>query len=205
MGALRLVEIAKHSPSTPENARFLAAPLPVFIHIVSSVPFSILGATLLAPPKRGHSRWHRAVGWLLVPCGLAAALSGLWMSLFYPWPPGDGVGVFVERMVFGSAMVAAIILAIGAVRRRDFAAHGAWMTRAYALGMGAGTQVLTHLPWFLFVDRHPGEGPRAVMMGAAWIINLVVAEWAIRRAAPRTQRAGDLTRTGTAQSAPSSP
>ena len=55
------------------------------------------------------------------------------------------------------------------------------MIRGYAIGMGAGTQVLTHLPWFIFVNGTPGEGPRTVMMGSAWVINVLVAEWVIRR------------------------
>jgi hypothetical protein len=55
------------------------------------------------------------------------------------------------------------------------------MTRAYALGLGAGTQVLTHLPWFILMSGKPGEGPRAVMMGGAWVLNALVAEWVIRR------------------------
>jgi hypothetical protein len=66
------------------------------------------------------------------------------------------------------------------------------MTRAYAIGMGAGTQVLTHLPWFILMDGKPGELPRAVMMGAGWVINVVVAEWIIRRkvsATPARNRA----------------
>ena len=46
--------------------------------------------------------------------------------------------------------------------------------------MGAGTQVLTHLPWLIFVGGRPGEGSRAVMMGLAWIINAVLAEYVIR-------------------------
>ena len=71
------------------------------------------------------------------------------MAHFYPWPVGDGVGVYVERLVFGSAMLLSIAVSLDAVRRRDFKAHGAWMTRAYAIGMGAGTQVLTHPPWSL--------------------------------------------------------
>jgi hypothetical protein len=48
--------------------------------------------------------------------------------------------------------------------------------------MGAGTQVLTHLPWFLLVGQ-PKELPRALLMGAGWVINVVMAEWVIR--APR--------------------
>jgi hypothetical protein len=94
----------------------------------------------------------------------------------------------LERLVFGSAMLVSIVLALGAIRRRDFVAHGAWMTRGYAIGLGAGTQVLTHLPWFVLADGKPGELPRAVMMGAGWIVNVAVAEWTIRRASTRPSR-----------------
>jgi hypothetical protein len=54
------------------------------------------------------------------------------------------------------------------------------MTRAYAIGLGAGTQVLTHLPWFIVTDAATGELAYGVMMGAGWVINVVVAEWIIR-------------------------
>jgi hypothetical protein len=119
-------------------------------------------------------------GKLLVPASLIVALSGLWMAHFYPWPQGDGQLVYLERLVFGSALLLSVVLGIDAIRRRDFASHGAWMTRAYAIGMGAGTQVLTHLPWFILMDAKPGELPRAVMMGAGWLINVLVAESVIR-------------------------
>ncbi len=185
MGTARLAELAGGAAATPENARFVASPLPVTLHVLAVIPFSILGAFQLAPAfRRRHRGWHRAVGRVLVVCGLVAALTGLWMTQFYPWPAGDGVGVYVERLVFGTAMLAAMVRAVDAIRRRDFAAHGAWMTRAYAIGLGAGTQVLTHLPWFLLVGR-PGETARAVLMGAAWVINLAVAEWVIRRGSTR--------------------
>ena len=184
MGTLRLDELASGATVTAENARFHAAPLPVALHILAAVPFSIVGALQFAPALRRRA-WHRAAGRLLAPCGLVAAITGLWMTLFYPWPVGDGRVLYVERLLFGSAMFVSIVLALAAVRRRDFAAHGAWMTRGYAIGLGAGTQVLTHLPWFLLAEGRPGELPRAVMMGAAWVLNVVVAEWAIRRGARR--------------------
>lgn len=44
--------------------------------------------------------------------------------------------------------------------------------------------MLTHLPWFILVGK-PGESSRAMLMGAGWVINLVVAEWVIRRASSR--------------------
>lgn len=113
--------------------------------------------------------WHRAVGMALVPLGLLAALTGLWMAHFYPWSAGDGEAVYVMRLIVGAAMMFSIVRGIVSLLRHEHAAHGAWMLRGYALGMGAGTQVLTHLPWFLFVGGRPGEGSRAVTMGLAWI------------------------------------
>lgn len=111
--------------------------------------------------------------------GLVAAPTGLWMAHFYLWPEGDGELLYVFRLVFGAGMALSLVLALAAIRRRDFLAHGAWMLRGYAIGMGAGTQVLTHLPWFLLVGR-PGELARGLLMGAGWVINLAVAEWYIR-------------------------
>ena len=40
-------------------------------------------------------------------------------------------------------MAASIVLGFTAIRRGDVARHRAWMTRAYALALGAGTQVFT--------------------------------------------------------------
>lgn len=181
-GTVRLAQLAGGASITPENARFFAARLPILLHIPSVVVFSMLGAFQFSPGFR-HRRhgWHRAAGRILIPCGMVAALSGLWMTYFYPWPPGDGQLLYVERLVFGVAMALAIALSVLAIRRREFVSHGKWMLRAYAIGLGAGTQVLTHLPWFLLFGAKPGEKPRAVLMGAGWVINVVVAEWIIRR------------------------
>ncbi len=68
-----------------------------------------------------------------------------------------------------------IILGLAAIRRRDFAQHRAWMMRSYALGIGAGTQVMTGVPWIL-VFGTPGELARALLMGASWAISLAVVE-----------------------------
>jgi uncharacterized membrane protein len=181
-GTVRLTQLAGGAEITPENARFLAAPLPVLIHIPAAIIYSILGAFQFSPGfRRRHRSWHRTAGRILIPCGLLVALSGLWMAHFYAWPQGDGQLLYIERLGFGSAMVVSIIMGIDAIRRRQFASHGDWMTRAYAIGLGAGTQVLTHLPWFIFAEGKPGELPRAMMMGAGWAINVIVAEYAIRR------------------------
>jgi signal transduction histidine kinase len=188
-GAFRLTELTGGAEITPQNERFFDSPIPVVIHIVSVTVYSLLGAFQFVPALRGRRAWHRMAGRILVPAGLLVALSGLWMTLFYALPPQDGVLVFIFRLVFGTAMLVSIILAIPALRRRNFAQHGAWMTRAYAIALGAGTQALILIIPELLSSR-PDVTTRGVLMGAAWVINLAVAEYVIHRRAQRSpQRA----------------
>ena len=143
-GAFRLTELAGGAEITPANARFFASPLPVVLHIVSATVYAILGAFQFAPGfRRRRPGWHRVAGRLLVACGLLVGLSGLWMTLFYPRPAGDGELLYALRLLFGSAMVVSIVLGFAAIRRGDVTRHRAWMMRGYAIGLGAGTQVLT--------------------------------------------------------------
>jgi len=190
-GAVRLTELMGSPEITANNARFVASPIPVTVHIVSVTLYSLIGALQFVPSlRRGRRSWHRIAGHILVPAGLLVALTGLWMSAFYPRPPGDGESLVVVRLIVGSAMLASIVLAVYAIRRRDFASHGAWMTRAYAIALGAGTQVFTLLPWILLVGPTGAadELPKTVLMTAAWVINLAVAEYVIRRRAQRPKR-----------------
>jgi uncharacterized membrane protein len=183
-GSVRLTELVGGPEITANNARFVASPIPVTVHIVSVTVYSLLGALQFVPSlRRGRPSWHRIAGRVLVPAGVLVALSGLWMTVFYARPPGDGESLVVVRLIVGSAMLASIVLAVLAIRRRDFASHGAWMTRGYAIALGAGTQVFTILPWVLIFGPigAADELPRTVLMTAAWVINLAVAEYVIRR------------------------
>jgi uncharacterized membrane protein len=187
-GAARLTELTGGAEVTADNARFLASPLPVLVHVVGATVYCLLGAFQFAPGFRRHRpRWHRAAGRLLVVCGLAAALSGIWMTLLFPRPPIDDVLLTPIRLVFGVAMVACIALGVAAIRRRDVAGHRAWMARGYAIGLGAGTQVLTHLPWMLLAGQPSGTA-RVLLMLAGWVVNLAVTEWALRRRPARPVR-----------------
>ena len=90
----------------------------------------------------------------------------------------DWVDAF--RLIVGSLMIAAMVLGYLAVRRRDIATHRAWMIRGYAIAMGAGTQGVFFIPWVLLFGQ-PGVTTYALIMGAAWLTNLAVAETVIRR------------------------
>lgn len=174
-GAMRVTELGAGARITPDNTRFFASPVPVVLHIVGATAFCVLGAFQFLQGPR-----HRVMGRLIVPCGLVAALSGMWMAVVYPLPAHDGGLLMVLRLGFGSAMAAALVLGFLAVRRRDFTTHGAWMTRGYAIAQGAGSQAVILGLW-MAVAGAPGEFVRAVLMGAAWVLNLAVAEWIIHR------------------------
>jgi uncharacterized membrane protein len=190
-GSVRLTELMGGPEITANNARFVAAPIPFTVHMVSVTLFSLLGAFQFVPSlRRGRPSWHRLAGRILVPAGVLVALSGLWMNFLYGHPPGDGESLVVVRFIVGSLMLASIVLAVLAIRRRDFASHGAWMTRGYAIALGAGTQAFTMLPWVVIFGPigAADELPRTVLMTAGWVINLVVAEYVIRRRVQRPNR-----------------
>lgn len=117
----------------------------------------------------------------------------VYVAVFYDLPPTDGEILLILRLVFGSAMVVSIILGFLAVRRRDFVRHSAWMARAYAIGIAAGTQALVSIPWIILVGP-PGELARALLLGAAWVLNLAVAKYFIYRRSQGSTRAPRPTR-----------
>jgi len=181
-GALRLTQLSGASDIMPANPRFGAMPLPVVVHIVSATAFAILGPFQFAAGFRRRRRgWHRAAGRLLVLSGLLIGLTGLWMTLFYARPDGSGGLLYAERLVFGSAMVVSLVLGVTAIMSRNIGSHRAWMTRAYAIGLGAATQMLILMIGEMIAGP-PTELAHDLLMGAAWVINLAVAEWAIRAA-----------------------
>ena len=192
-GVIRLNELASGAQITPENARFFASPLPVVLHVVGAIVYALLGAfQFVSRLWRRGTGWHRWVGRLIVPCGLVVGLSGLWMTLFYPGTNSTaGAGallLYVFRLLFGLGMVVSIVVGFVAIRRGDMIRHRAWMTRGYAIGLGAGTQVLTGMFGALIAGQEPSELGNALLKGAAWIINLGIAEWAIRRRASSRAR-----------------
>jgi uncharacterized membrane protein len=183
-GSLRLVELAGGPQLIPANPRLTAAPVPVLVHIISALTYALLGAfQFSASPRRRRPGWHRTAGRVLVLLGLVVAFSALCLTLFYPRQPGTGALAYVFRLAFGSGMAASIILGFTAIRRGDVARHRAWMTRAYALALGAGTQVFTQgIEKAVFGTS---ELTTDLCSGAGWAINLAVAEYVIRRPARR--------------------
>jgi uncharacterized membrane protein len=179
-GSLRVVGLAGGAETMPTDARYAASPLPVALHILSATVFAILGAfQFSAPIRRRRPGWHRRAGRVLVVAGLGVALSALWLNQFFPRADATREVLYPLRVAFGVAMVVTIVLGLLAAGRRDFPRHRAWMIRSYAIGLVAGTQVFTL--GFGQVILGTADLTTALLMGAAWAINLAVAERAIRK------------------------
>ena len=84
-GTSRLARLGLGAEITPDSKRFFATPLPFVLHILSAAIYCILGAFQFSTSfRRRRPDWHRAAGRILIPCDLVFALSGLWMTQFYP-------------------------------------------------------------------------------------------------------------------------
>ena len=184
-GAVRLLGLASGAAPTAENARFAAMPWPVATHIVGATLFCVLGAFQFdAALRRRSPVLHRSAGRVAAAGGMLAALSGLWMTVAYPIPEAlQGELLYAVRVLVAVAMAVALGLSVRAALRRRIAQHRAWMVRAYALGQGAGTQVLILLP-VTWLASAPTFLVRDVLMSSAWGLNLLVAEWIVRRHLP---------------------
>jgi uncharacterized membrane protein len=188
-GAMRLTELAGGAEITPNNERFFESPVPVSLHIISATVYSLLGVFQFVPALRGR-RWHRVAGRILVPAGLAAALSGLWMAVFYSHSADSGSVLLCLRLVVGFSMVLSIVLGLFyVIRGRDLVRHSAWMTRAYAVGAAAGTEAL------IIIGPEILAGPSVIgfqvlITGAAVVINVAVAEYVIHHRARVAARIG---------------
>jgi uncharacterized membrane protein YozB (DUF420 family) len=177
-----IVRLSSIGNQTAENARFLASPIPIVIHVVASLVFCLIGAFQFSKNLRQRNpTWHKKAGRWLMVAGLASAFSGIWMTVFYTIPqPLQGMMLYIVRLLVGFAMIFSIVLAWQTIVQRNIAGHQAWMMRAYALGQGAGTQALIFIP-YMSIFGQPNQITRDILMTAAWMINLIWVEWLLHR------------------------
>jgi uncharacterized membrane protein len=163
-------------------ARRASYPLAVALHVTGGSALLILGlAQFSGNLRRKAPRLHRWTGRALLALGAGAALSGLWMNASPDAKPESHLYDGAQN-IMSAAFLAAAALGLAAARARDFAVHRAWMLRAYAIAMGAGTQTALLLPVFLLLGKVEGRALDLILIGA-WALNLGVAELLIARQA----------------------
>jgi hypothetical protein len=176
-GVLSLSEASAHAAGSSSSA----SPLPMIAHVVGMSVFCLLGAFQFSPALRVRRGWHRSAGRVLIPAGFVAALSSIWLAVFFGGPANE-LALAMVRLGFAVPMTVFLVLGSLAIKRRDFAAHGAWMTRAYAIAVSGGSQALVFALWTLGVGEVDASG-EAGLIAAAFVLNSVVAELIILRRA----------------------
>lgn len=173
-GIIRLNDVPAAAATRP-----FASSVAAVAHIMGMTVFCLLGAFQFSPALRGRRRWHRTAGRLLIPVGFVAAVGAAWLAVSFNGP-ADLVPLAMLRLVFAAAMIVLLALGTTAIVRRDFSAHGDWMTRAYAIGVGNGTQSLVVILWTAPLgDVDAWEETWLVATGT--VITVLVAEMLIRR------------------------
>ncbi|MEL7167475.1 MAG: DUF2306 domain-containing protein [Pseudomonadota bacterium] len=183
VGLLRIPELLGGAVVVPVNPRAVIDPVPVVLHIMGSAVFCLLGAVQFLPSlRRMRPAVHRRLGWCVAMSGAISALTGLWMTLAFVFPPAlQGPLLFWARVILSLAMVGLICRAIVSIRLHHLPRHRAAMVRAYAIGQGASTQTVLFIGVMVALGVEPLGVDRDVLMVVAWGINIVAAEIAIRR------------------------
>ena len=192
-GVFRLVELGVGSEFLPENPRIQSAPIPFVLHIVTSVIYCLVGAFQFLPSfRRSYPNWHRIAGSLLISAGTISALTALWMTHYFTFSTDlQGSLLYFVRIVVGFAMLTFIFMGLAAALRKNFSDHFAFMLRAYAVGQGAGMQVLITIPFLLTIGEPIGFA-RDVLMTLGWVINLLIVERIITNRKTMSGKASDI-------------
>lgn len=156
-------------------------------HVFTASVALVLGPLQFIPRIRARRRIHRTLGRIYLLAGVVpAALTAIPVAM---WS-----GHLLTQISLTVAAVLWLItggLAYRAARRRDFAAHRAWMMRNYALTFLAVTsRILT--PAILVSQialGGAGSGPVAAHVAATipigqtlgWVVDLIVVEILLRR------------------------
>jgi uncharacterized membrane protein len=156
-------------------------------HIFTAAVALVLGPLQLV--RRARGRAHRTLGRVYLLAGvLPAAVATVPVAL---WS-----GRLLTQVGLITAAVLWLVtggLAYRAARRRDFAAHRAWMLRNYALTFLAVTArvlvpvlLLVQLP---FGGADPARVPELIPIGQTlgWIVNLALVELFIVRRSGRSR------------------
>lgn len=139
-----LVPFRDQAPSVAVFAgeRYAQVQLPAFARRPTLVrTHAVLGAVfaMLAPFqfwkgfRAKHRRVHRMMGYAAMADLTLLAVTGLAVSIVYPFA---GMAAVLPNIVWMAAILGCTGAALANIRRRRVAAHEAWVTRASAIALG---------------------------------------------------------------------
>jgi hypothetical protein len=179
VGAYALLLVASGFRFVPSDvaANHFPTALGLRTHITAAAFALITGPfQFLRPLRRRFPVAHHWIGRVYITACLVAGLAAGSIALFTASGLVAGVGFFVGAL----AWLATTVLALVAVKRRDFRAHQRWMIRSFALTLAAVT-LRIYLPLAMiggldFAVAYP------VIAWLSWLPNLIIAQLFVNRA-----------------------
>lgn len=154
--------------------RYLEHPLIVAAHMLSGIMFITLAPFQFIKKIRSKNLGrHRQLGRVLVVCALISGIYGLAATVALP--AFGGLASETAGWFFGPVFIFAILRAFWCARNKNITQHREWMIRAFALGLGVGTQRVI----LIVLMMSTGYGFEASFGPALWLgfgLNLLIAE-----------------------------
>ncbi len=176
---LMIHEALSGGTPVPDAETYAKHPFPIVTHIVIGALFMLLGPfQFISAVRLRWPRVHKTMGRMFVISGSLTALGAIWMNQFFPH--FGGILKYSSNLLFGVALICALAFAVRKIIGKDVIGHRKWMIRAYAIGLGPATQRLLFMPYFVAFGIPEGN-PLGTMLWFGWLINILVAEWWIRR------------------------
>lgn len=189
VGVLALLGIAAsigHYFVEPYNTGFLEHPAITNAHVVlGAVYLALAPVQLAAGVRRRAIGYHRWAGRLLVAVGAVVGASALFLGVVVAFA-GNAQRLVIE--VMGGFFFGSILMGFRAIRAGEVAQHRAWMIRALATRLSIATMRLMFIPALIVVGNPTEEQIAILSVGStaiAFLLHLAVAEWWLRRDAPR--------------------
>lgn len=154
--------------------RYLEHPIVTALHMLSGILFISLAPLQFVKRFRiKRLGLHRQLGRVLVCCALASGTYGLISTIVLP--AFGGLPSEAAAWFFGPLFLFAILRAFWCARNKKITQHRQWMIRAFALGLGVGTQriILIILMISTGYSFEESFGP-ALWLGFG--LNLLIAE-----------------------------
>lgn len=149
-----------------------------YTHVFTSCFVLIAGFTQFsARILKRYPRVHRSMGWSYFLIVTMVSGPAAWVMALYA---NGGLPARTSFILLATLWISFTLLAGYYAWRKRFALHGAYMLRSYALTLSAITLRL----YTYFLDMTTQASPRDIYITTAWLAwvpNLILVEWLIRR------------------------
>ena len=175
-----------HNPAADLDIHFAKRRTITLLHVIPGALFMILGPLqFIGSLRRRYPEVHRWSGRIFLTASAIIGVTGLTMAA------GHTIGGWDEKsaiFLFGSFFLFALGKALWHAMHREFATHGEWMIRGYAIGLAVATiRPIMGIFFATALMRGHTPQPHEFFGTAFWIgftLQAIVAELWIRYTRP---------------------